>query len=87
MPDPTVTAAWGYDARRRRCRVAGEVTPRGTGGVALQRRAGSRWRTVTTFPIRGTTYAGWFLGRKRQRYRVSSAGSASPCPPRRSSTA
>jgi hypothetical protein len=78
--EPTVTAAWGYNARRRRCRVAGEVTPRGTGRVALQRRTGSRWRTVTTFPIRGTRYAGWFSGRKRQRYRVSYAGSATLLP-------
>lgn len=71
--EPTITAAWGRAANGR-CRVAGDVTPRGTGKVKLQRRTGSSWTTVKTVAIRDTRYVTTFAAKNGQRYRLSYAG-------------
>jgi hypothetical protein len=72
--NPTVTAAWGRAANGK-CRVQGDVTPRGTGKVRLQRRVGSSWKTVKSVAIKGTKYVTTFPAKNGQRYRVSYAGS------------
>lgn len=72
---PSITAAWGRAANGK-CRVQGDVTPRGTGKVKLQRRTGSSWTTVKSISIKGTKFVTTFAARNGQRYRISYAGNA-----------
>lgn len=71
----TITAAWGQTASGK-CRVSGDVTPRGTGKVKLQRRTGSSWTTVKSISIKGTKYVTTFSAKNGQRYRLSYAGNS-----------
>jgi len=76
---PAITAAWGRIASGK-CRVAGDVTPRGTGKVTLQRRAGSSWKTVKSIKITDTKYVTTFGASKGQKFRIRYAGSTTLLP-------
>ena len=70
---PTVAAAWGQTASRS-CRVQGDVTPRGSGSVKLQRKAGSSWTTVKSVKIVDTRFVTTFSPKNGQTYRINFPG-------------